>query len=127
MRPHAEQQIQSRKLYIDDFDQLALDSHNLLSSDSFYAKNLLMVDDVVPIKDPTPIHIYNMDRDIPKKEQLAQTASKLEDQIAMESVKQHLKKITQLPSGLKDSVEYHLIKKLTTIQPKRKSKTFVGE
>ena len=33
------------------------------------------------------------------------TVSDLTHQIAMESVEEHLKKITQLPSGLKDSVE----------------------
>ena len=125
IRPHAEQQIQSRKLFIDDSDQLALESHNSLSSDSFYAQNTLMVDDVVPINDPTPINIYKMERDIPADEiEVADKVNKFEDQIAMESVKQHLKKITQLPSGLKDRVESDLIRKLTSVQPASTSKIF---
>ena len=48
--------------------------------------------------------------------------SGLEDQIAMESLDKHLKKITQLPSGLKHKVESDLIRKLTTVEPKPKSK-----
>ena len=43
--------------------------------------------------------------------------SALEDQIAMESLDQHLKKITQLPSGFKHKVEADLIRKLTTVSP----------
>ena len=43
--------------------------------------------------------------------------SALEDQIAMESLDKHLKKITQLPSGFKHKVEADLIRKLTTVSP----------
>ena len=41
----------------------------------------------------------------------------LEDQIAMESLDQHLKKITQLPGGFKHRVEADLLRKLTTVSP----------
>ena len=54
--------------------------------------------------------------------QVPDQLSDLEDQIAMESLDQHLKKITQLPSGLKHKVESDLIRKLTTVEPKPKSK-----
>ena len=50
----------------------------------------------------------------------------LEDQIAMESLNKHLKKITQLPSGLKQKVESDLIRKLTTVEPKPKSKCWLA-
>ena len=43
--------------------------------------------------------------------------SALEDQIAMESLDKHLKKITQLPSGFRHKVEADLIRKLTTVSP----------
>ena len=45
------------------------------------------------------------------------TVSDLTHQIAMESVEEHLKKITQLPSGLKDRVESDLIRKITSVKP----------
>ena len=48
--------------------------------------------------------------------------AELEDQIAMESLNKHLKKITQLSTGLKQAVESDLIRKLTTVEPKPKSK-----
>ena len=54
--------------------------------------------------------------------QVPDQLSDLEDQIAMESLDKHLKKITQLPSGLKHKVESDLIRKLTTVEPKPKSK-----
>ena len=54
--------------------------------------------------------------------QVPDQLSELEDQIAMESLDKHLKKITQLPSGLKHKVESDLIRKLTTVEPKPKSK-----
>ena len=54
--------------------------------------------------------------------QVPDQLSDLEDQIAMESLDKHLKKITQLPSGLKYKVESDLIRKLTTVEPKPKSK-----
>ena len=54
--------------------------------------------------------------------QVPDKLSELEDQIAMESLDKHLKKITQLPSGLKHKVESDLIRKLTTVEPKPKSK-----
>ena len=54
--------------------------------------------------------------------QVPDQLSELEDQIAMESLDKHLKKITQFPSGLKHKVESDLIRKLTTVEPKPKSK-----
>jgi len=118
MHPYAEHQIQSRKLFIEDSDQLAMETHNILSMDSFYADNPLLVDEMVPINEPTQINIYNMDRDISEEEiEVPDTVSKLEDQIAMESVNHHLKKISQLPLGLKADVESDLIRKLTSVQP----------
>ena len=58
------------------------------------------------------------DKDSKVPDELAE----LEDQIAMESLNTHLKKITQLPTGLKQAVESDLIRKLTTVEPKPKSK-----
>ena len=114
MSPHADHQIQPRQLSVDDSDQLALQSYISLSSDSYYAQNPfnLMVEDVVPINDPTPIDIYNMEDEDDKDHDV--TVSSLTDQIAMESVEEHLKKITQLPSGLRDRVESDLIRKITS-------------
>ena len=56
--------------------------------------------------------------------QVPDQLSELEDQIAMESLDKHLKKITQLPSGLKHKVESDLIRKLTTVEPKPNSKSW---
>ena len=108
-------QIQSRKLYIDDEDdQMALESQNSLSLDNFdyfltndgHLKVDLVKEDVT--------------KDISKENIIA--ASTLDDQIAMESVNQHLKKMSQIPSGLKKSLHTDLIRKLTTVVPEPKSK-----
>merc|ERR1711971_228192 len=108
------QQIQSRKLYIDDYDQIALESHNSLSLDNLDSKDPFL-NDAVTLNDATPIM---MDRDTSNEEDNSQKGkSSLEDQIAMESVNQHLKKMSQIPSGLKNKLHSDLIRKLTSVVP----------
>ena len=119
--------IQSRKLYIDDedpetdYDQVAMES-------SF--ANTLDEDNLEHSQDEVDLNLVSDDRDgkydlfcdkcreffsdnfsVPDK------LSALEDQIAMESLDKHLKKITQLPSGFEHKVEADLIRKLTTVSP----------
>ena len=83
------------------------------------------MNNVVSTYDATPINIYDMARDKSEEEIDGQNAeSKLEDQIAMESVNQHLKKISQIPSGLKHKIDSDLIRKLTSVLPEPISKLF---
>ena len=107
------QQIQSRKLYLDDYDQIALESQNTLSLD-----NIDAVDpfdhDVTKVKDVTPIVIDDLETQ--------NRVKSLEDQIAMESVNRHLKKMSQIPSRLKDALQSDLIRKLTSVVPEPYSK-----
>ena len=108
-------QIQSRKLYIDDEDdQMALESQNSLSLDNF--------DSFLTNDGDLKVDLVKEDvaKDISKENIIA--ASTLDDQIAMESVNQHLKKMSQIPSGLKKSLHTDLIRKLTTVVPEPKSK-----
>ena len=100
---------------MDDSDQQALQSYNTLSSDSFYAQNPLMVEDVVPINDPTPINTHEME--VEDDNNVDGSVSNLADQVAMESVEEHLRKINQPPSGLKDRVESDLIRRITSVKP----------
>ena len=108
-------QIQSRKLYIDDEDdQMALESQNSLSLDNF--DSFLTNDGDLKVD----LVKQDVDKDTSKENIIA--ASTLDDQIAMESVNQHLKKMSQIPSGLKKSLHTDLIRKLTTVVPEPKSK-----
>ena len=98
--PRPELLIQPGQLYSQAYDSL--------SSDSFYAQTPLLVDDVVPINDPLPIHVDNTDTDSDEEV----TDSNLTDQVGRESVEEHLKKIPELPQGLKDKVESDLIRRI---------------
>ena len=108
-------QIQSRKLYIDDEDdQMALESQNSLSLDNF--------DSFLTNDGDLKVDLVKQDVDKATSKENIIAASTLDDQIAMESVNQHLKKMSQIPSGLKKSLHTDLIRKLTTVVPEPKSK-----
>ena len=108
-------QIQSRKLYIDDEDdQMALESQNSLSLDNF--------DSFLTNDGHLKVDLVKQDVDKATSKENIIAASTLDDQIAMESVNQHLKKMSQIPSGLKKSLHTDLIRKLTTVVPEPKSK-----
>ena len=108
-------QIQSRKLYIDDEDdQMALESQNSLSLDNF--------DSFLTNDGDLKVDLVKHDVDKATSKENIIAASTLDDQIAMESVNQHLKKMSQIPSGLKKSLHTDLIRKLTTVVPEPKSK-----
>ena len=121
MQAPRKQQIQSRKLYIDDYDQIALESHNSLALDNLDSKDPFL-NDAITLNDATPI---TMDRDLSNEEMNSPNEeSSLEDQIAMESVNQHLKKISQIPSGLKNTLHSDLIRKLTSVVPEPMRRLF---
>ena len=106
-QPHAQQQIQSRKLYIDDSDLIAVESHDSLSLDS---EDHPMINFSSPGKGARNI------LDLQEEEiEVTDTVTELEDQIAMESVNQHLKKFGSY--GLKERDGSDLVRKLTSVQP----------
>jgi preprotein translocase subunit SecB len=102
-QPHAQQQIQSRKLYIDDSDLIAVESHDSLSLDS---EDHPLINIAVP---RTNLDLQEEEIEVPD------TVTELEDQIAMESVNQHLKKFGSF--GLKERDASDLVRKLTSVQP----------
>jgi hypothetical protein len=102
-QPDAQLQIQSRKLYIDDSDLIGLESHDSLSLDS---------------EDDPLINIagFRNKQDHQEEEiEVPDTVTELEDQIAMESVNQHLKKFGSF--GYKERDGSDLVRKLTSVQP----------
>ena len=102
--PRPELLIQPGELYSHAYDSL--------SSDSFYAQTPLLVDDVVPINDHLPVHVDNTETESYEEEKyVIETGSK---QSARESVEEHLKKISKLPSSLKDKVELDLMRRIIT-------------
>ena len=121
---HGAKLIKSRKLFIDDnerdegdiledyHDQIAVETDNAVETIVEAPESMKIKTEVKEKIDP------EADDDF----QVPDHLSALEDQIAMESLNKHLKKITQLPSGLKHKVESDLIRKLTTVEPKPKSK-----
>ena len=104
--PNAEPKAQ---LHSDYLDQIAVESSDSLSLD---LKDPLQIQEAVQ----TPDRVYTDSIDLENEEiQVPDTVSELEDQIAMESVNQHLKRLNSY--GLKDHLETDLIIKLTTVQP----------
>ena len=98
--PRPELLIQPGQLYSQAYDSL--------SSDSFYAQTPLLVDDVVHINDPLPIHVDNTDTNSDEEV----TDGNLTEQVGRDSVEEHLKNIPELPQGLKDKVESDLIRRI---------------
>ena len=106
-QPQAQQQIQSRKLYIDDSDLIAVESHDSLSLDS---------EDHTLINFSSPGKGARNNLDLQEEEiEVPDTVTELEDQIAMESVNQHLKKFGSF--RLKERDGSDLVRKLTSVQP----------
>ena len=98
--PRPELLIQPGQLYSQPYDSL--------SSDSFCAQTPLLVDNVVPFNDPLPICGDNTDTD--SDEEVRE--SNLTELVGRESVKEHLKKIPELPQGLNDKVVSDLIRRI---------------
>ena len=126
---HASNLIKSRKLVINDHDykqeKAVEDYQDQIAMETEMSD--LAVESVVA----APPEFFKIAMEEKSKEeteeeledfQVPDQLSELEDQIAMESLDKHLKKITQFPSGLKHKVESDLIRKLTTVEPKPKSK-----
>ena len=76
--------------------------------DSFCAQTPLLVDNVVPFNDPLPICGDNTDTDSDEEVR----KSNLTEPVGRESVKEHLKKIPELPQGLNDKVVSDLIRRI---------------
>ena len=89
-----------------------VEPYNRLSQDSFYVKTPLHVTDV-PIYEGVPI----MEEEDNLKKAEDKEIADVVDQITIETVNEHIKKISQLPKGLKDQVETDLIQKVTTSKP----------
>ena len=106
-QPHTQRLIQSRKLHIDDSDLIAVESHDSLSLDT---------EDHQLINISSPEKRARNILDLQEEEiEVPDTVTELEDQIAMESVNQHLKKFGLF--GRKERDGSNLVRKLTSVQP----------
>ena len=117
---HPANLIHSRKLYIDQDDDAnaELESYDdQLAMESEIFETSILSNEIETVKgsvdeDLQVLNDYHSLDDL----------NDIDDQLAMESLDRHFKKITQLPLGLKNQVESDLIRKLTTVSPTPRSK-----
>lgn len=134
---HAAKLIKSRELFIDDDDDDDKDAGKEKDLDDYHDQIAIETENIMEsiVEAPESFKMKiakeensfeKLDEKLDEDFQVPDQLTILEDQIAMESLNKHLKKITQLPSGLKQKVESDLIRKLTTVEPKPKILTGSG-